>query len=322
MSFLKKAAVIVFAASFVMGAAVSPAKAACVNPAGTVGEIFYNQAQSVLQYCDNTNWIAAGPQIPEVTQGYFVMASGTYTGNFGGLSGADATCLSDLNNNDWMGKSSAGPLSEARVKAFLCDGLTCNNLAPSSQYNFAHSNIPATGGASFTTDATARGPGDSNNWSGATRFGVSANIWMNRGEGTGQLWMTTPELFNNHCSNWTISSPIFGEYGASGQTDARRWTASSGACTTLNRLICAVQPTAAGTCTSPTGAVADIMFNSAENVMQYCNGISWVAMGPVGGIPGAGSCVAPAGVAGEMIYNSATNVLQYCEGNAWVSVGK
>jgi|GEM_PF-5491042 len=38
-----------------------PAFAACSNPAGAEGEMLYNDASSVMQYCDNTNWIAMGP---------------------------------------------------------------------------------------------------------------------------------------------------------------------------------------------------------------------------------------------------------------------
>lgn len=176
MPFFKKAAVIISAVVFTVGVCVSPANAVCTVPAGAAGDIVYNQAQGVLQYCDNTNWIAAGPSAPQNSQGYFVLASGTYNGNLSGLSGADATCLSDLTANDWMGKGSAGTLTAARVKAFLCDDTTCNNLASSTQYYFARSSVPATGGASFTTDGTGRGPGDTNIWSGATRFGVAGNI--------------------------------------------------------------------------------------------------------------------------------------------------
>ena len=40
------------------------AEAACTNPAGSEGDLVYNDDEKILQYCDNTNWIglhAAGP---------------------------------------------------------------------------------------------------------------------------------------------------------------------------------------------------------------------------------------------------------------------
>lgn len=274
-----------------VGLSISSANAACNTPVGVAGDVIYNKSQGVLQYCNNTNWIAAGAQTPQITQGYFVLASGTYTGNLSGLAGADTICLNDLNTNDWMGKSSAGPLTAGRVKAFLCDGTTCNNLAPSTQYYFARSNVPTTGGDSFTTDATGRGPGDTNSWSGATRLGIIANLWMNRHEnGTASYWENEPETYGNHCTGWTVSSGVNGEYGSTSQSDNRRWSSSSQSCATANRLVCVVQPTSAGTCSSPTGSTMDILFNSASSVMQYCNGVSWIAMGPIGGVPAGTGC--------------------------------
>ena len=43
----------------------TPARAACSSPAGTAGTILFNSAQAVMQYCDNTNWIAmcAAPRL-------------------------------------------------------------------------------------------------------------------------------------------------------------------------------------------------------------------------------------------------------------------
>jgi hypothetical protein len=39
----------------------STTPATCSNPAGTEGQILYNQASHVIQICDNTGWRAAGP---------------------------------------------------------------------------------------------------------------------------------------------------------------------------------------------------------------------------------------------------------------------
>ncbi|MGH1404827.1 MAG: LamG domain-containing protein [Alphaproteobacteria bacterium] len=71
------------------------------------------------------------------------------------------------------------------------------------------------------------------------------------------------------------------------------------------------------TCTSPIGANGEIVFNSDHDVMQYCNGNEWIAMGPQG--DGGGGCTNPTGLAGELRYNADLNVVQYCEGDEWIS---
>ena len=37
------------------------AQAACTGPAGGAGKLIYNADDEVMQYCDDTNWIAMGP---------------------------------------------------------------------------------------------------------------------------------------------------------------------------------------------------------------------------------------------------------------------
>lgn len=72
------------------------------------------------------------------------------------------------------------------------------------------------------------------------------------------------------------------------------------------------------TCSSPFGVQGEMVFNADYDVMQYCNGGQWIAMGPPGN--GGGTCSNPTGSAGEMRYNADYNVLQYCEGDEWISV--
>ncbi|MGH1376095.1 MAG: LamG domain-containing protein [Alphaproteobacteria bacterium] len=81
--------------------------------------------------------------------------------------------------------------------------------------------------------------------------------------------------------------------------------ATGGACTVSN-------------CASPFGVKSEIVFNSDYDVMQYCNGDEWIAMGPQGN--GGGGCTNPTGLAAELRYNTDLNILQYCEGDEWISV--
>ncbi|PCJ98193.1 MAG: hypothetical protein COA45_08575 [Zetaproteobacteria bacterium] len=71
-------------------------------------------------------------------------------------------------------------------------------------------------------------------------------------------------------------------------------------------------------CTSPAGLQGEILFNTDYDVMQYCNGSNWIAMGPAGN--GGGGCTNPTGLAAELRYNTDFDTVQYCEGDEWISV--
>ena len=73
-------------------------------------------------------------------------------------------------------------------------------------------------------------------------------------------------------------------------------------------------------CSSPDGRTGDILYNTDENVMQYCNGVDWVGMGPDGVTSGSG-CSNPTGAAGDIIFNEDYSVMQYCNSDDWVGVG-
>jgi hypothetical protein len=75
-----------------------------------------------------------------------------------------------------------------------------------------------------------------------------------------------------------------------------------------------------GDCSTPIAPKRSIIYNDADNVMQYCNGDDWVAMGPAG--DGGSGCTDPVGAAGDMVYNETFNVLQYCEGDEWIATGQ
>jgi len=53
-------AVFFAAALLYIAAPVSSAQAACANPAGVAGDLYYNTSFDVLQYCNDTNWVATG----------------------------------------------------------------------------------------------------------------------------------------------------------------------------------------------------------------------------------------------------------------------
>lgn len=207
----------------------------------TPGVLQYSAGDSSYKYCNGVNWVLA--RIPP--PGYFVMSSGTYNGNRGGKSGADATCLTELTSNDWMGKTAAsasGLLNSTYVKAFLCyDSSDCAALVPGFKYYFGRAGAPASGGSFFTTDSLGQGPGDAANWSGSTYFGVSATYWTGRGEDTATKWSTQGES-SKTCTGFTSTS-FWGAQGASAQTDENRWNKGGlPNCSGSYRLVCVVQP--------------------------------------------------------------------------------
>lgn len=167
---------------------------------------------------------------------YFVLSASSYNGNRGGLSGANATCLTELQSNNWLGKELAA-VDSAHVRAFLCTSTGCNNLAASTTYNFARAGSATAGGATFTTNSSGAGPGNGSTWSNGTLFGVSVVPW-GRPQNTSNLWQVTPQTSNN-CSNWTSSSS--GQSGVVGDTnrsDERRFDDGNANCNTSQRLLC------------------------------------------------------------------------------------
>jgi len=160
-----------------------------------------------------------------------VLSAGTYNGNLGGLSGANALCLTDLQQHSWLGKANYPTLSSSNVFALLCDSSNCNNLLPSTSYYLASSGNVFYGGAQFTTDSFGRGPdltGGNYGWSGSNALGRNVFWWSNLGgynqttNASGNpLWSSGPWDYygspaTDSCSNWTTSSAS--SYGNTGDT--------------------------------------------------------------------------------------------------------
>ena len=66
--------------------ATSPAHAACGSPVGEQGEIVYNSTGNIMQYCNNTNWIAMG-------------AAGTGNGGCANPSDVEGALVYNADNN-------------------------------------------------------------------------------------------------------------------------------------------------------------------------------------------------------------------------------
>ena len=180
--------------------------------------------------------------------GYFVLTATTYNGNLGGMAGANAKCLLELatTSTGWQGHAAAssnGQLVAGKVFAFLV-GAGNNNLAALTTYYFANAGDASAGGASFTTDASGQGPGDSSSWAAANYFSGTYDYWSARGAGSSTLWSTGTNGTGRYCSSWASSSSVvIGGIGDAAWTNGGRWNGDSNiACDTQHRLICFVNP--------------------------------------------------------------------------------
>ena len=223
------------------------------EPTGVAGMIRYNSTTSAVEFYNGTSWQTA---LSVGSTGYFVLTKTTYNGSMGGLSGANANCLTELTTNTgWMGYSTAnanGQLIGSKVKAFLCndsssgtDGVTglpystdpyeCSTGSPNSTYLFANANNAAYGGGSFTTDNNAYPSFGSANWSGSAYFGGDVYYWASGGS------YYAP--YENTCDSWNSSnSGINGLHGYSNGTTGARLGNGNSACNSTLPVICIVNP--------------------------------------------------------------------------------
>ncbi len=229
---------------------VGPDTTACA-PA-IEGAIRYDSASKEHAFCDGTDWLKLVTQTgsgdtptPPAGNGYFVITSGTWDGDLGGMLGADAKCLSDLTANNWMGKGSA-TVDADHVFANICSNGNCNNAYPSATYFFAVSGDNTKGGASFTADSTGKAPGNNDTWSGTTYFDGTKEFWTHRGTWIVSLWTTDvySSADSNTCDQWNTNlNTQTADYGITTSNGSNRWSAAVNAtCDGLRYLTCFVNP--------------------------------------------------------------------------------
>lgn len=222
----------------------------------TEGALRWSSAGNTHEMCDGSQWRRmittaepGEPFTPSALPGYFVLSAGTWNGGLNATGGPDATCLDDLVNNDWLGKTDAqsrGLLVSTRVWAFICTTAYCRNLLPGVTYHFAASGYPAIGGGTMNVGMDGSAPNDSNNWTGINYFGADAYYWSGRAlTGDPALWGTTPHTATSTavCNNYSsVSGSHTARIGHTNQTGAARWNTGTGACSGTRHLLCIVNP--------------------------------------------------------------------------------
>ncbi len=188
---------------------------------------------------------------PGTIGGYLLRSSSSTSASFGGLAGADAACLTDVTANNWVGKATAsanGQLIAAKVKAFMCDNTTCNNLTANTVYAFARSGSLSAGGMWMTTDASGRGPNDNAAWQAYNYWNAGSSFWSGyRDTVSNTVWATTVNAAtttSHNCNNWTNNTVgVTGAKGNATATNNSRWyNASLVTCDGPYYLACMVNP--------------------------------------------------------------------------------
>jgi hypothetical protein len=87
-------------------------------------------------------------------------------------------------------------------------------------------------------------------------------------------------------------------------------------------VLCSAWPAAPAfaDCTNPAAPAGMIVYNQDQHVPQYCDGVNWIASGPVPGAGGTG-CAGPSGAEDVLLYNAEDRVMQYCDGTNWIALG-
>jgi hypothetical protein len=212
-------------------------------------------SSTVFTYTMGSNPGANGTSVSGQTMGF---CSGS-----GGLAQANANCLYDLTHyTNWWGYStanSAGLLTSSNIKAFLCDGTSCNNVVANKTYYFSNNYDSSAGGGSFTSDSSGLGPNDNVAWSKASYFGGQQPnginsvwvSWMGRAAGSSSLWASTSQAASGSsgtCNGWTTSTngTYFGSAGWANSTNSSRWNANTNStqnrCGNAFSIVCLVNP--------------------------------------------------------------------------------
>jgi hypothetical protein len=321
------------------------AYAACASPAGNAGDIVYNSAYGVMQFCDGSIWKSMGGAAsgglgtaPSGMIHYWpfneAAGSSSTTDQISGVSGTVANGLSIVTSG-YNGNGINAPTTTPTTgpgPLFLLDDLYDSMSAMTLSLWFKASSSFNTSFFVGNTNTLLQadlsnklsffaGPSiyayltipDFTNWHmltavfDGTQTGNSNRLKLYL-DGT----LQAPSYFGTMPTTVAFKSKFYTGSTSGNQADSitldeirlykRALSATEVSNMYNDKLVC---------------IAGDMVYNSASHVYQYCNGLQWVAMGPVPGAGGSG-CSSPTGSEGSMIFNSASSVEQYCDGTNWI----
>lgn len=344
-SALRLASPLLISVVFLLASAPS-AEAACSNPAGNAADITYNYSSHVYQYCNGSSWIAVGPTSTGPGSSTITLLQHTATGiansaTFGSTTTAHSlivvcafTCESETSYavTDTAGNSFTAAVGPTAGNSNICSG------TPSTQECLYAINKAAT--ASDVVSVTDSPSNEQANIYIAEFSGIATSNPVDT-TAANAAETTNPTSGSSNTSNAndlifgvgdfedeaTPGSGFTGLDNNSGNQDEYEIETSTGSYAAtftasgdqyyIAQMVAFEAGTAAGGCTSPTGNEADMFYNATYHMYEYCNGLTWVSMGPTGA---GGSCTSPSGNEADMFYNSSSSIMEYCNGT-WVGMG-
>jgi hypothetical protein len=274
----------------------SPAHAACVNPAGNEGDILYNSTETIMQFCDGTNWQGwrrSGETAPANTDPCDPAATPAI-----GTACLDGTVYAGLSPDGSV------PMYAARCDGGMAwDGTACAGNRGRWTWNdgstsWTESNTPAEsdvdgdGNTAILEDWVMHNDQDKRLMAG--RYCGKLN---NHGHNDWYL-PARDELGILHTNRVAI-----GNFSTSNFSTNRYWsstdntnalnakgygfhTTGGGVFETLQKSLSyhvrCVRKGYVRPCVSPFGLPGDLNYNTDENVLQWCGGGLWHKAGPIG----------------------------------------
>ena len=236
----------------------------CTSPAGNEGDLIYNSAFHLYQFCGGDAWYPMGPQSTGGYNTVFVTSSAFAGGAIGSVAGANADCAA----------SATAASLPGTYKAWIAVTTGVDDPATT----FTQSTIPykEVGGTVIASNWAGLISGTLTNGITLDETGTTASggVWTN--VATNGTAIVSGSSATNNCTAWTVLLSS-GSVGATGSATATWTNNGTSLCKAISpqKLYCFQQ----NVCTSPAGNERDMIYNSASNVMQYCNGTGWVSTG-------------------------------------------
>lgn len=233
--------------------AATPAHAVCSTPSGTAGQVIYNSTGKIFQYCNDNDWVrmsilpgsGSGGCLPSII--HPLSPEGTIIYN------KDARTLQGCAGNQWlpMGQPATGPTQQSwtSVSAGNAD-LTCAIKATCAV---------KTNGSLWCWGSNSSGR------LGLGRFATSGGL-------TG---ISIPQQETSLALDWTTVEAGW-QHTCAMKTNGTLWCwGNNSSYGELGIPLGSNAPFQHAICTDPARSDGTVIYNSTENVLQYCDGLSW-----------------------------------------------
>ena len=233
--------------------------------AAHAGVMLYNTDEHVLQYCNSTDWIDAGPKAPLTTS-------------------ADCTGLGASHYNDpvgghcyYVGSASAN-WATARTNCSAAGDYLANVNSLAEDTMLRTNVVPADLNNTAAVWVGASDSGVEGEWRWVDGDLNGQQFWQGDVSGSAQNGLYSGNFGTGQPDNSGSSEHYMGYFDFNND-QSNVWNDFPDG---SHRYICEREGVAvAGTCSSPDGVEGEVDYNYTHAVMQYCNGSDWINMGPI-----------------------------------------